>query len=368
MKRLAVLLSLVAAVATLPHGADAQIPAVPVVDGVPLCGAEGTGSPVALRRGHALRVASFNVLHSETAEGDESLEARLPLEADAIAASGAHVVGMQEVTSNTAHGNVAQRLAAALATRTGNRWSWCWFMSNPHVPGTPDVQPGGGNPLDDLAASFANFPDPGDFREGLAIVTRLTIEEARSHRLLPRSYETPLCVPPDPLGCNLPALFDSRQVLWARLDTGARDVDMFTTHIAHGLTAASDLTKLLQVKQVLTWIDLWSDPATPDVLTGDFNSAPGTDRVRAVRRAGFTDTWAAANPGADGFTGGPPNGEEVYTATPSRAMSERIDYVFSRGCRTRASQVIGDTPQLQPDGRWLWPSDHLGLTSTLACR
>ena len=107
------------------------------LDGTPLCGEAGEG--VAIDDGE-LRVATFNVLHSETDEGDASLGARLPLLAGAIAGSGADVVGLQEVTRNEPHGVVAQRLAGLVAERTGEPWSWCWSRSNPHVPGTPDIQ------------------------------------------------------------------------------------------------------------------------------------------------------------------------------------------------------------------------------------
>lgn len=378
MKHIALAGALLLAVGLIyPHDAGAQIPAVPVADGVPLCGTEGTRDQA--HQG-VLKVANFNILHSDTEEGDQTLGARLELAADAVAASGADVVGLQEVTFNTddpdpdgneypqKHGNVAQRLAAEVSERTGRgAWHWCWFLSNPHVPGTPDVKPGGGNPLDDLAAEFGNFPNEGSFREGVAVVSRYPIEDARSHRLTPRSYEAPLCVPPDPLGCTLPAVFDSRQVLFARVGAPGGAVDLFTTHIAHELGGASDATKRLQVEQVLAWIELWSDPATPDFLTGDFNSTPETDRIATVLDNGFDDTWAEANPGDPGYTGDPPAGEEVFTAANERGMQRRIDYVFARGCDSRASELIGTNAEQQGDGRWLWPSDHLGLVSTLAC-
>lgn len=383
MKRIPFLAALlVAAGAVGAVGASAQLPAVPVVDGVPLCGTAGSGTGT---DDGLLKVASFNVLHSDTDAGDLTLGARLELEADALAASGADVVGMQEVTRNNVfddapdnaeypqqHGLVAERFATELAGRTGEAWHWCWFLSNPHFPGTPDLPPplhgaGGGNPLDDEAANNANFPEPGDFREGLAVVSRFPIEEARSHRLTPRSYEAPLCLPPDPLGCTLPAVFDSRQVLYARIGATGGDVKLFDTHIAHELTPASDTTKLLQVLQVLTWIELWSDPATPDFLTGDFNSTPDTDRYKAVIGAGFTDTWAAANGNAAGFTGDPPAGEDVFTPTNQRNMQARIDYVFARGCTTTGSQIIGTNAQQVGPAQWLWPSDHLGVSSTVTC-
>ena len=369
--------TLVAVAGLSPAAGAPDTSGTPGVDGRPLCGAETAPAdrPAAPPDGK-LRVASLNVLHSDTDLGDQTLGARLELAADTLAASGADVVGAQEVTKNEAHGTVAQRLARALAARTGERWEWCWFLSNPHAPGEPDVQVGGGGPLSEEMAASGNFPDPGDFREGLAILSRFPITAARSRRLTPRTYEAPACVPPDPLACSLPAVFDARQVLWARVDSGDGLLDVFDTHIAHELTEASPATKLLQVEQVLAVIGQWAAAdRVPDVLTGDFNSTPDTDRYAAVVNAGFVDTYAAAlapacDPGR-GQRGGCTSDQAVLTDQPVATATERIDYVFAKpgqcGLRVPASAVIGTNPQRRPDGKWLWPSDHLGVVSELAC-
>ena len=350
------LLLLVAVSVPAARGDDAP------TDGTPLCGVEEPppGTPVRADDG-ALSVATLNVLHAETDEGDESLAARLPLLAGAIVEAGADIVGAQEVTRNEEHGIVAQRLASLVAAATGEAWSWCWSRSNPHLPGTPDVQDGGGNPLDDQMAAFGNFPDEGDFSEGLAILSRHELEESRFRRLPPRSYEAVACVDPDPF-CRLAAAFDSRQVLWARVVTPAGDVDMFTTHLAHGLTPLSDTTKLLQAQAAVAITEEWAtEGPLPDFLVGDFNSAPGSAVHQEVVGAGFVDTYTG-----DETSGGPPDGQEVWSPSPERPMSERIDYVFARGAVTVLdSRRIADVPLLQPDGRYLWPSDHYGFVTTV---
>lgn len=121
-----------------------------------------------------------------------------------------------------------------------------------------------------------------------------------------------------------------------------------------------------------------ADPTTPDVLVGDFNSVPGSDAVELVLAAGFVDAWAAfggaecAQPGDGGCSGGPPAGEEVWSASPSRPLSARIDYVFVRppaGCRLSIADAarIGDVSV--PDGErgLLWPSDHAGFVAQPTC-
>lgn len=304
-----------------------------------------------------------------------------------IAADGLDVVGVQEATRNEVfdsadeapqkHGLVVQRLAGALAARTGDTWEWCFSRSNPHVPLTPDSQPGGGNALDDLAAKFGNTPDPGDFSEGLGLITRFHIAESRFRHLLPRSYEAAACVDPDPF-CRLDAFFDARQVLWARIATPASGMlDMFTTHIAHEVTPLSDTTKMLQVQQAQQIVAEWATPDQwPDFLVGDFNSVPSTDRYAAMLASGYVDTYLAAGgaeciePGAVGCTRGPRDGHESYTPAPSRAMQSRIDYVWAKpanGCALVASApaLLGTVP-VPVDQRWLWASDHLGAAVTTA--
>lgn len=389
-KRFAVVAALFVAAGTLGSAETAALVGAPnVLDGVPLCGIEASASDrPTLPDDGVLKVSTFNVLHSETVDGDVSLGDRLPLLADAIVASAADIVGAQEVTRNIAfdpgseapqkHGLVAQRLAAAIAFRTGESWHWCWSRSNPHVPLTPDVAPGGGNPLDDMAASMGNFPDAGDFSEGIAILSRFPISSSRFRRLPPRSYEVAACTSFDPF-CPLDAVFDSRQVLWGRVQSPGGGIDMFTTHLAHGLTTLSDTTKLIQMKAALAIVDAWATPdALPDFLVGDFNSVPGSAVLNAATGASFADTYAAAGgtdcvtAGAAGCSGGPPDGDEVYSASATRPMSERIDYVMARPPSTCAlavpdSDVIGNTATALPDGSWLWPSDHLGFTSTITC-
>jgi endonuclease/exonuclease/phosphatase family metal-dependent hydrolase len=379
------------------HGGVDTSPAQPG-DGAPICGVAAPDSGVpALADDESLRVASFNLLHSETDEGDETLEKRVPLLADALMASGADVVGAQEVAVDGSNNDVVrprfevvEELAGEMADRTGTQWEWCWSQSNPRFPGEPDINDGGGGPLTEGIS--AEGGQPGEFREGLAVLSRYDITASRFRRLTPRSYEAPACPlnegPMDPegllFGCALAAVFDSRQVLWARVDTpGAAgdDLDLFTTHIAHGLTVLSDETKARHIETALQITDEWAtdDVSTPDFLVGDFNTRPAGDRdgerYEMVLRAGFVDTYIegptareCTAPGVGGCTGDPVGGTEVYSETDRRAMSVRIDYVFARppedcDLRVQSSRVIGDRATQLSDGRWLWPSDHNGLMS-----
>jgi endonuclease/exonuclease/phosphatase family metal-dependent hydrolase len=377
------------------------------VEGTPVCGAEAPAAPRPYApHKHKVKAGTFNVLHSQTEEGDATLAARLPLAARAIAAADLDVIGLQEVTRNVngpeangtevpqRHGFVAQRFAAELASVTGHRWEYCWSRSNPHVPLTPDLLPGGGTPLDDVVAGFASFPDlqGGDFSEGVAILSRLDIDEdaARFRRLGHRLDEVPACLEEaDPL-CAPTAAFDSRQVLWApihrpaQLGEPASKLDFFTTHIAHGITSESATTKAEHIEEAMGIVRDWATPDRwPDLLVGDFNSDHTTaDRYGALIDGGFVDTYRAGGgpecvaPGDRSCSGGPvpdaQGGTESYSAGPTRAMSGRIDFVFALpapGCQLRATDVstLGHVPSQQPDGRWLWASDHLGFRASVSC-
>jgi len=358
----------------------------PLTDGTPLCGA--VKGKAATDDGKFV-VADFNVLHSDTDEGDKSLGERLPLLADALAATNADAIGLEEVAFNLnfdatneypqKHGNVVGRLAAMLTQRTSESWNWCFSRSNPHVPLTPDVQDGGGNPLDDAAAQNGNFPEQSDFSEGLAIVSRYPIVKAKFRRDLPRSYEAAACVNLDPF-CRLDATFDARQVLYTRIKTPQGGLDMFVTHLAHGITPLSTTTKQLQARQAAAVVRKWSNPndALPDILVGDMNSTPKSAAIRTYAAAGLVDTYGISSApectalGGPGCSGNPWAGEESYTKTPTRHMATRIDFILARapkGCALRVpmSRMIGDVPTKKADGRYVWPSDHNGFVSEIAC-
>lgn len=326
------------------------------------------------RRGRRLRVATYNILHTQDSDGLATIEQRVGLLTAAIQNADIDVVGLQEVSSSGNHGLIIERLASGLAGATGDSWQWCWFASNPHVHYEPEPQPGGGGgPLTELAASAAGAQtgNGSEFREGLAVLTRLDVADASVTRLPLRVHEAALCIPPDLLGCNFPALFDSRTLLRVRLAAPFGEFDFYTTHIANELTALSDDTKLRQVRAALEHIDETAQPdPLPDVFVGDFNSVEGDERYQAVLLDGFIDTYRAANPTADGFTA------PQDVVGDARTASERIDFVFARSgaCRfgVTESTVFGDESAVRADseGR-VWPSDHFGVVSEVripACR
>lgn len=404
----AVLCALLAAGIALPATADHtpvnETPDYHVVDGTPICGVEGSGAPPAYS-GTGIEVGSYNILHSQSEDDVSDVSERFDLVVDAMEAADADVWGLQEVTNNTEHGNQAQKIAAELASRTGLAWEWCWSWSNPHFPGEPDVLPGGGGPLSLLVAQFSNLPEIQDgnvesalmdFKEGLGVVSRYDIDEdaARFRRLQPRAHEALACpVSPNPLdliGCQLPAVFDHRQVLHTPIVAAGGRVDVFNTHLAHQLTDHSDETKYHQIEKSLDTIDEWAGDGDglPEFFTGDFNTDAAastttafgdTARYQLLIDAGFGDTYAdAGEPECRSndldTTEGCTAGVDVVTPGPTQdpsVLDERIDYVWARGdgcaLTTSESVILGTNTRTLATGDHLWPSDHLGVASSTTC-
>lgn len=340
----------------------------PVQDGPPICGLEAGTGPIATDDG-TLRVGTYNVLHTQGEYDDETLDRRVELIVEALADSETDVVGLQEVVRSANHGNVAQRIAAGLAARTGQDWSWCFNQSNPHVPGEPDSGPGGiGGPASQVIAGAARAGD-SPWAEGVAVVSRLPISDQATHRLPPRTAEAPVCQaeqPDDPLAFATCA-FDTRQILWARVGTGCGEMDFVSTHLANDESSISEQSRLLQITDALAQIDqLASVDAAPDVLVGDLNTLEGSPVWQAAIDAGFVDGFRAASPDEPGFT----SSQEIDA--PSATVEQRIDYVLARPGSTPLApadaEILGDesSPFQGSGGQTVvWPSDHYGVALTL---
>ena len=359
-------LAVVAAGATTiggPTGAQ-----VPPLDGPPLCGSEAGPGAEAADDG-TLRVATYNILHTVDDYADETQGRCIELVADELAAAAVDIVGMQEVVRSARHGVVAQRVAQELAARTGDTWAWCFFQSNPHLPGEPDTGPGGvGGPISQQIAELARAGD-APWSEGVAILARFPIVDQAAHRLVPRGIETPACVvanPTDPLAAPTCA-FDTRQVLFARVATSCGEVDMFSSHLANDASPVTEEVRVLQALDALAQIDAWAtEDEAPDVYTGDFNTEEGSPVWQAVVDGGFVDGFRAAEPSAAGFTGG------QAIDDPSPTVDQRIDYVFVRPgselLTPTEAEILGDAPvPFEGSGgeAVVWPSDHYGVAVSL---
>lgn len=154
--------------------------------------------------------------------------------------------------------------------------------------------------------------------------------------------------------------------VWARTTIDGQPYTFASAHTEAGqsVPALSQL-RVAQVGEMIASVG--ADERV--VLMGDLNDKPGSPMYNLLQDAGFTDTWTALHPGAQGLTC-------CHAADLSDAVADfnqRIDYIFTRGF-TRADGKIfgqvdrfGDVPadRLAGPAYRIWPSDHVGLVATL---
>jgi endonuclease/exonuclease/phosphatase family protein len=114
------------------------------------------------------------------------------------------------------------------------------------------------------------------------------------------------------------------------------------------------------------------DAATPTVLMGDLNDAPGSLMYQVLVGAGFIDVWRALRPEVVGNTCC--HVDDLSNKLPH--LEQRIDYIFARGLERPHAGLIGKVDRLGevPADRLagpvskIWPSDHAGLAAELRVR
>lgn len=152
-----------------------------------------------------------------------------------------------------------------------------------------------------------------------------------------------------------------------------------------------------QARQLALLVEARHDVPTPAVITGDFNTEPGTDAYNEFATRGWTDTYlAAGNPECNLATGvGCTSGREDEVLddleSPLANVDERIDYTFlvppGEGSVCKAildpandldgdgggTRIFADDPNpfsIQCGASPLavcWPSDHEGTELDLNC-
>lgn len=357
----------------------------------PICQTEGgiNGQKQA-EPGSELRVGTYNVLHTQDKDGNPTAKQRVGMLADAIERSGADALGLQEVAKSAnlrsmdtdgddgMTGLVVELLAQDLALWSGNDWHWCWFASNAHVPYEPEpTAGGGGGPLTEIAvlAAGQQTGNGEEFREGVALLSRYPIVSPSVKRLSLRMHEAAFCDEIDPVGCQFAVVFDSRVIMHGVIDGPLGPVDLYTTHIANGVTDQSDDTKARHIQEGLDHIAATEKPNTPTFYVGDYNterdaepSSAHTVRYSSVIDAGYIDTYVAA---ALRDPGDPEGTSSQDVVGPGLTVKRTIDFVFARNlirCQVTFGDIIGDVPADRTDkpGTTVWPSDHLGVVTTIA--
>jgi endonuclease/exonuclease/phosphatase family metal-dependent hydrolase len=233
---------------------------------LPLLGVVLSGQdPEEPGEGFPLRVMAYNIHSGFGIDGDMDLEAI----AQVIEASGAEIVGLQEVSRGQLISGVVDQLA--------------FFQRR-------------------LGFEHVEFFGTTDPTFGNAILSRYPIVDVVETHL--PQVGTPL----------------RRGYLGARVELGSTSVLFISTHLqhindreAHEIDPEGDLYPVHH-EQIATILTEWGG-VQPAILVGDFNARPGWRQLEELLAAGWVDAWAQAGVG------------EGYTSD-SADPRYRIDYVF----------------------------------------
>jgi hypothetical protein len=139
-----------------------------------------------------------------------------------------------------------------------------------------------------------------------------------------------------------------------------RSFTLVNTH----LEAFSNVVRSAQAAELLSVL---GSATEKQLMVGDINSDPsdtGTNPYDLFAGAGFADSWTQANPSSPGLTccfG------ELLDDPNASVFDARIDVVLTRNASEPAkrARIYGTDPDNRtPSG--LWPSDHAGVSSTVA--
>ena len=334
----------------------------------------------------ALKVATFNVLHSETDEGDVSLAERLPLIADAIVASGADCSAPKRSLQHRLrpkneypqkHGLVATSRCPAQRPhgergRGASRVRTRTFRSPPTCKRRrqPARRSGGGDGQLPRAGSLRRrhrhlhaLPDRAvAFRRNAAALVRGRGRASASTRSAARRH---LRLAPGAVGAARKRRRVGRFVHDA---SRPRPHDLCRPR-SNSCTPGGRRRRRVGARTT----------RLPDFLVGDFNSTPAVRghahrRGRRLLRHLPHRRWTRVREaGRAACSGGPRQRRGVLhedgDAPPMYRTHRLRPRPSARGCSLRvpSSKLIGDVATKRADGRFLWPSDHYAFVSTVGC-
>src|SRR5579875_2390169 len=269
------------------------------------------------------------------------LDRRLEINAAAIAAQRPGIVALQEIVRSPVCGDMGRKLCE-LDNRRCNGPEY-------HLHYAPADGLGEGDwKFDEGVALMSRHP------RGLRDVA--VLKYAAQVRIAARVGGQEYRLPDDRIAMHM------RYVV-----TPAIQLDAYVTHLTDRNEEAADApVRVLQARELIQWVDRTSDCGNPVLIGGDFNDVPESDTVRTLTGSGFIDVHAAAGR-EPGFTN---DRNDLDLEAPHASPNQRIDYVFFRPGRSRnftiqSVQLFLDRPSAEPDGRWLWASDHFGVLAHL---
>lgn len=207
-----------------------------------------------------------------------------------------------------------------------------------------------------------------------------------------------------------------RKVMHARIDHPIGPLDVYTTHLGSSsdggplscalprspcpatcVARGGQILRDCQALQMIDFIEATHDVDAPALVTGDFNTEPGSFAYRQFSERGWIDAYlAAGNPECDpatgvGCTSGRADQELSQLESPASNEFERIDFIFVVPPRNAFPCAARIDPAADRDGDGhatrtftdephpfapscgpaplpiCWPSDHEGVELDLNC-
>ncbi len=269
------------------------------------------------------------------------LDRRLEIAAGAIAAARPGVVALQEIVRAQACGDIGQKLCEMV-----NRYCKSAEYQLHYAP------------ADGLGEGEWKF------EEGIALMSR---HERAPRDMAVLKYSSQIRIGTK-VGNQEYRLPDDRIAMHIRYVVAPGiEIDAYATHLTDRNEQSGGIAiRMLQARELLEWVEGTSHPGNPVLIGGDFNDIPESDTIRSLTAAGFIDLHAAIG-NEPGYTN---DRNDLDIEAPHANPNQRIDYVFFRPAGSRrftieAVQLFLDRPSAEPDGRWLWASDHFGVLAKL---
>ena len=283
-------------------------------------------------------VLTLNVFHDLPAH--RYLDRRCEIVAQAIAARSPHLVALQEVMRSAAFGDTGEKILRML-----NRLS------------------GADKYRLDYAVADGLRDGEFFFEEGVAILSRIEPDgPSESFK-----YHSQIDLRAEFAGHRY-RLPDDRVAIRRRfrLDNGSRIV-FYATHLTDRPEAIDGVpVRTLQAGELTRWAGARELFGCAALVAGDLNDIPDSEAIAALKGNGFIDLHGAFGSGP-GYTN---DRDDIELENGPATHNQRIDYLMVRMGNGHAPDVtevglFADKPNREPDGRWLWPSDHIGVIATL---
>jgi endonuclease/exonuclease/phosphatase family metal-dependent hydrolase len=151
-----------------------------------------------------------------------------------------------------------------------------------------------------------------------------------------------------------------RLALAVRVRLGTHRMSIVTVHLDSHLESGS--IRAEQLRRVFAFLA----DADEAIVLGDFNFGDDDERETAALDQRYVDLWTRLRPGEPGYTWNMEKSPMARRGSFPNEHSRRIDRILLRSTlfAPASAAILGDAPVGR--GGEVFPSDHFGLTGTIA--